>query len=81
MPKNQFPAYSKELFAFDFLFARDSFAGLVAYRAAGFASGLTGASAFAASGHFLFSGFRNRLNHNRPPDYSRFIVLIIIHFY
>ena len=54
----------KELFAFDFFFARDSFAGLVTYRAARFASGLTGASALAASGHFLIYGFCDRLNHN-----------------
>jgi len=53
------------LFTFDFFFARNSFAGLVAYRAAGFASGLAGASAFAASRRFLFSRFRNRLYHNR----------------
>jgi hypothetical protein len=56
--------YNKaQLFTFDFLFARNSFAGLVAYRAARFASGLAGASAFTASGNFLFSGFRNRFNH------------------
>ena len=59
---------SSKLFAFDFFFARNSFTGLVAYRAARFASGLAGTSAFAASGYFLISGFRNRLNHNRPPD-------------
>ena len=53
-----------KLFAFDFFFASNSFAGLVAYGAARFASGLTGASAFTASGNFLFSGFRDRLNHN-----------------
>jgi hypothetical protein len=52
------------LFAFDFIFARDSFAGLIAYRAAGFASRLTGASAFAASRYFLFGGFCNGLNHD-----------------
>ena len=53
-----------KLFAFDFFFARNSFAGLIAYRTARFASGLAGASAFATSSNFLFSGFRNRLNHN-----------------
>ena len=57
----------KELSAFDFFFTRNSFAGLVPYRAARFASGLTGASAFATSGYFLFSGFCNRFNHNVPP--------------
>jgi hypothetical protein len=57
------------LFTFDFIFARNSFAGLISYRAAGFTRRLAGASAFAASGYFLFSGFRNRLNHKRPPDY------------
>jgi hypothetical protein len=56
-----------KLFAFNFFFARNSFAGLVAYRTARFASGLTGASAFAATGNFLISGFRDRLNHNCPP--------------
>ena len=52
------------LFTFDFVFARISFAGLVTYRAARFASGLAGASAFAASRYFLISGFRNRFNHS-----------------
>jgi len=55
------------LFTLDFFFARNSFAGLIAYRAARFASGLTGASAFAASGYFLFCGFRDRFNHNILP--------------
>ena len=55
--------FTKKLFAFDFFFARDSFARLVAYRAARFASGLTGASAFAAAGNFLVSGFRDRFDH------------------
>ena len=54
----------KGLFALDFFFARDSFAGLVTYRAAGFASGLASASAFTTTGHFLICGFRNRLNHS-----------------
>jgi hypothetical protein len=62
------------LFTFDFLFARNSFAGLVAYRAARFPSGLASASAFTASGNFLFNGFRNRFNHNkRPPDFLNFL--------
>ena len=53
-----------ELFTFDFIFARNSFAGLIAYRAARFASRLAGASAFAASGYLLVCGFRDRLNHS-----------------
>jgi hypothetical protein len=55
----------RKLFAFDFFFTRNSFAGLVAYRAARFASRLAGASAFAASGHFLICGFRDGFNHNQ----------------
>ena len=66
--KRRQAAFLSQLFTFDFFFARNSFAGLVAYRTARFASGLAGASAFTASGNFLISGFRNRLNHNRPPD-------------
>lgn len=54
----------QRLLALDFLFARDSFAGLISYRAAGFTSGLAGASAFAATRHFSLGRLRNRLNHN-----------------
>ena len=62
-----FDNYVEGLFAFDFFFARNSFAGLVTYRAARFASRLARASAFAASGYFLVCGFRDGLNHNSPP--------------
>ena len=68
------------LFAFDFIFARDSFAGLVTYRAAGFASRLTGASTFAASRYFLFGGFCNGLNHNYFSPMNGFVGIIIIYF-
>ena len=63
---------STELFAFDLFFTRDSFARLVAYRTARFASGLTGTSAFATTGYFLVSGFCNRFNHNVPPNFLFF---------
>lgn len=57
------PTRRRGLFALDFLFARDSFAGLVADRAARLAGGLTGASAFAAARDLSFGGFRYRLDH------------------
>ena len=63
---------AKQLVAFDFFFARNSFAGLVAYSTARLASRLAGASAFTASGHFLFCGFRNRLNHSVLLIFLRF---------
>ena len=66
----------QRLLAFDFLFARDSFAGLISHRAAGFASGLAGASAFAASRHFSLGRFRNRLNHNILLQKLGFISLL-----
>ena len=74
---------TEQLLAFDFFFARNSFAGLVAYRAASFASGLTGASAFATSGNFLISGFRDRFNHNNvlPKFLIGFCTTIIIYFF
>ena len=65
-----------QLFAFDFFFTRNSFAGLVANSTARFASGLTGASAFATTGNFLICGFRNRLNHNILPIHLDFMVLL-----
>jgi hypothetical protein len=52
------------LFSFDFLFSRNAFARLIAYRAACFASGLASASAFSAAGNLFFGGLRNRLDHN-----------------
>ena len=79
MPKD---VCKRRLLAFDFFFARNSFAGLVAYRAAGFASGLTGASALAASGHFLVCGFCDGLNHNvLLCGVVIFDSSIIIHFF
>ena len=45
------------------LFSGNALAGLISYRAARFARGLTGASAFAAGGYLSFNGFRNGLNH------------------
>ena len=65
-----------ELFTFDFLFARNSFAGLVTYGTARLTSGLAGASAFATARNLLILGFSNRLNHNRAPIY-KFIVSLL----
>ena len=48
---------------FGIAFPRNALAGLVADRAAGFAGGLAGASAFAAPGHLSLGGFRYRLDH------------------
>lgn len=52
---------------FGVFFPGDSFAALVADGAAGLASGLASASAFATSGNFLFCGFSNSLNHSYSP--------------
>ena len=48
---------------FGVLLAGYSFAALVAYRAAGFASRLAGASAFSAARYLFNFGFCYRLNH------------------
>ena len=50
---------------FGVLFPGYSFAALVANRATRLAGRLAGASAFAASGNFLFGGFCNSLNHSK----------------
>jgi hypothetical protein len=73
-----FDADKENLFRrfFGVLLSVDALAGLIAYGAARFASGLTGASAFAATRYFSFLRFRNGLNHN-------FLLLIIFscHYY
>jgi hypothetical protein len=69
-----------KLLAFDLLFAGNSFAGLVSYRAAGFACGLTGASAFAAARNLSFSGFRDRFDHSSFSSINKipkFIMLLL----
>ena len=52
------------LFSLDLLFSRDALAGLIANGAARLASGLAGASAFAAARHFLCLRFCDRTDHN-----------------
>jgi len=50
---------------FGVFFSGNSFAALIADRAARFACGLAGASAFSAASYFLFRRFCYRFNHNK----------------
>ena len=70
------------LVLFGVLFSRNALARLVTYRAAGFASGLTGASAFAASDGFSFSGNGNGFNsgHNNALRTNFFFIYYTLLF-
>ena len=57
----------------DLLLFRDALAGLIAYGAARFAGGLTGASALAATDYLFLLRLRNGLDHSGSP--VRFFLL------